>query len=203
MFAFGGCLLVKHSNNETIAKSDMVLNITKYGEEVLRQKSEPVVLVSDELRQLAEDMLETMHKARGVGLAAQQVGRLEKMCVIDIPEGCEEEEDALFNAPIQMPLKLFNPEIVAQEGSQHDKEGCLSFPGIGGSITRAAQVTCQYLDENGLPQIISARGFLARALQHEIDHLDGILYIDHMSAVDRLAYAAKLKKLAKANGGVR
>ena len=68
----------------------MVLNITKYGEEVLRQKSEPVVLVSDELRQLAEDMLETMHKARGVGLAAQQVGRLEKMCVIDIPEGCEE-----------------------------------------------------------------------------------------------------------------
>ena len=181
----------------------MVLNITKYGEEVLRQKSEPVVLVSGELRQLAEDMLETMHKARGVGLAAQQVGRLEKMCVIDIPEGCEEEENALFNAPIQMPLKLFNPEIVAQEGSQHDKEGCLSFPGIGGSITRAAQVTCQYLDENGLPQIISARGFLARALQHEIDHLNGILYIDHMSAVDRLAYAAKLKKLAKANGGVR
>ena len=144
-----------------------------------------------------------MHKARGVGLAAQQVGRLEKMCVIDIPEGCEEPEDELFNAPVAMPLKLFNPEMIAQEGSQHDKEGCLSFPGVGGSITRAQQVTCQYLDEENRPQIMMARGFLARALQHEIDHLNGILYVDHMSAVERLTYASKLKKLAKENGGVR
>ena len=81
--------------------------------------------------------------------------------------------------------------------------GCLSFPNVGGSLTRAAQVTCQYLDADNRPQIITARGFLARALQHEIDHLNGILYIDHMSAVERLACAAKLKKLAKANGGTR
>ena len=181
----------------------MSLKVYKYGEAVLRERAQPVAIVTDELRNLAEEMIDTMHKARGVGLAAQQVGRLEKMCVIDIPEGCEEPEDELFNAPVAMPLKLFNPEIIAQEGSQHDKEGCLSFPGIGGSITRAQQVTCQYLDEENRPQIIMARGFLARALQHEIDHLNGILYVDHMSAVERLTYASKLKKLAKENGGVR
>ena len=181
----------------------MKLKVYKYGEQVLREKATPVAVVDDNLRKLAEDMIETMHAAKGVGLAAEQVGHLEKMCVIDIPEGCDEHEDELFNAPIQMPLVLFNPEIIAQEGSQRDKEGCLSFPNVGGSLTRAAQVTCQYLDADNRPQIITARGFLARALQHEIDHLNGILYIDHMSAVERLACAAKLKKLAKANGGTR
>ena len=181
----------------------MTLKVFKYGEKVLREKAMPVAVVDDRLRKLSDDMLETMHQAKGVGLAAEQVGRLERMCVIDIPEGCEEPEDEAFNAPISMPLRLFNPEIVAVEGSQRDKEGCLSFPNVGGSLTRAAQVTCQYLDESNMPQMIVARGFLARAIQHEIDHLNGILYIDHMSAVERLACAGKLKKLAKANGGVR
>ncbi len=181
----------------------MALKIYKYGEKVLREKSRAIVAVDDELRRLADGMLALMHKAGGVGLAAQQVGRLERMCVIDIPDGCEEDEDAVFNAPIAMPLKLFNPVIVAQEGSQCDKEGCLSFPDVGGALTRAAEVVCQYLDEDNRPQTITARGYLARAIQHEVDHLDGILYIDRMSAVERLARAAKLKKLAKANGGVR
>ena len=181
----------------------MSLKVYKYGEKVLREKAQPVGVVTDELRELALEMIDLMHASKGVGLAAQQVGHTEKMCVIDIPEGCEEPEDEIFNAPIGMPLVLFNPEIIAQEGSQRDKEGCLSFPGVGGSITRAAQVTCQYLDAENRPQIVSARGFLARALQHEIDHLNGILYIDHMSAVERLAFAPKLKKLAKANGGAR
>lgn len=181
----------------------MVLKVYKYGETVLREKSSPVAMVTEELKKLADDMIETMHKARGVGLAAQQVGRLERMCVIDIPEGCESEEDEAFNAPIRMPLKMWNGVILSTSGSECDKEGCLSFPNVGGSIVRAREVTAQYLDENGLPQIISARGFLARAIQHEFDHLDGILYIDHMSAVERMTYAAKLKKLAKQNGGVR
>ena len=179
------------------------LKVYRYGEKVLREKATPVAVVDDRLRKLAADMVETMHESKGVGLAAEQVGRLERMCVIDIPEGCDESEDELFNAPIQMPLVLFNPEIVAQEGSQRDKEGCLSFPNVGGSLTRAAQVTCQYLDADNRPQMITARGFLARALQHEIDHLNGILYIDRMSAVERLTFAPKLKKLAKANGGTR
>lgn len=181
----------------------MKLKVYKYGEKVLREKAQPVVIVDDRLRQLAHDMLDTMHAAKGVGLAAEQVGRIERMCVIDIPEGCESNEDEAFNAPIAMPLVLFNPEIVAKEGSQRDKEGCLSFPAVGGTLTRAAQVTCQYLDESNMPQLITARGFLARAIQHEIDHLEGILYIDHMTAVERLTCAAKLKKLAQANGGVR
>lgn len=181
----------------------MVLKICKYGEKVLREKAQPVAVVTDALRRLASDMLETMDHARGVGLAAQQVGQTVRLCVIDIPDSCETEEDAAFNAPIAMPLKMWNPQIIAREGSVCDKEGCLSFPNVGGSLTRAYQVTAQYLDENNIPQIITARGYLARALQHEIDHLDGILYIDHMTAVERLGVAPKLKKLAKANGGVR
>lgn len=180
----------------------MILKVYKYGEKVLREKAAPVAMVTDELRALADDMLATMHKSRGVGLAAQQVGRLERMCVIDIPEGCEEKEDEAFNAPIQMPLAMWNPEIISSEGTQCDKEGCLSFPNVGGTLVRAAQVTAQYLDENNRPQMITARGFLARAIQHEVDHLNGILYIDHMSAVERHEYSAKLKKLAKQNGGI-
>jgi peptide deformylase len=181
----------------------MVLKVVKYGEKVLREKAQPVAVVTDAQRRLAADMLETMEHARGVGLAAQQVGETVRLCVIDIPDSCETEEDAAFNAPITMPLKLWNPQIVAKEGSVCDKEGCLSFPNVGGTLTRAWQVTVQYLDEDNRPQIITARGYLARALQHEIDHLDGVLYIDRMTAVERLACAPKLKKLAKANGGVR
>jgi len=181
----------------------MILKVYKYGEKVLREKSAPVPVVEDALRQLTEDMVDTMHDAGGVGLAAQQVGRTERVCVIDIPEGCDEGDDAMFNAPIAMPLVMFNPQIVAREGSQKDKEGCLSFPKVGGSITRAHEVVCQYLDVENRPQMISARGFLARAIQHEVDHLDGILYIDHMTAVERLQYASQLKKLAAKNGGTR
>ena len=181
----------------------MALKVYKYGEKVLREKSSPVLAVDDSMRALADEMLETMHSSRGVGLAAQQVGRTERMCVIDIPADCEEPEDELFTAPVRMPLKMWNPVVVALEGSQRDKEGCLSFPGIGGSIVRAAQVTVSYTDEDNKPQMITARGFLARALQHEIDHLDGILYIDRMTAVERLDFASKLKKLAKQNGGTR
>jgi len=181
----------------------LVLRVCEYGEKVLREKAQPVSVVTPELVELVQNMLETMHAARGVGLAAEQVGRLEKVCVIDIPEGCENDEDAVFNAPVPMPLVMFNSEIVACEGTDYDKEGCLSFPGVGGAVSRAAQVTVQYHDLQGRPQMLTARGFLARAIQHETDHLNGVLYIDHMSAVERLKCAAKLKKLAKENGGTR
>ena len=166
----------------------MKLKIYKYGEPVLREKSEPIAVVTDPLRSLAVDMIATMHAAKGVGLAAQQIGRT---------------EDEAFNSIVQMPLVLFNPEIISRDGSQFDKEGCLSFPGLGGSVDRAAQVTCQYLDMNNMPQIVTARGFLARALQHEIDHLDGILYVDRLSEGERLSFEPKLKKLSDSNGGVR
>lgn len=181
----------------------MVLKVRRYGERVLREKAVPVVAVDDSLRRLADDMLDTMRAAKGVGLAAEQVGRTERMCVIDVPAGCDEPDVEAFNAPVAMPLRLWNPEIVAREGAVRDKEGCLSFPGVGGSVTRAEMVVCRYLDDWNRPQTIAARGYLARALQHEIDHLDGVLYVDRMTAVERLGCAAKLKKLAKANGGVR
>ena len=181
----------------------MKLKIFKYGESVLREKSEPIAIVTDQLRSLAVDMISTMHAAKGVGLAAQQIGRTERMCVIDIPEGCETQEDEAFNSIVPMPLILFNPEIISREGRQLDKEGCLSFPGVGGSVDRAAQVTCQYLDMNNMPQIVTARGFLARAIQHELDHLDGVLYIDRLSEDERKSFETKLKKLSDSNGGVR
>lgn len=180
-----------------------MLKLYKYGEKVLREKSVSVPVVTPELRTLAVEMLEVMYAAKGVGLAAQQVGRTERLCVIDVPKECEEEEDALFNAPIAMPLIMFNPQVLSREGSQRGKEGCLSFPGIGGEVTRAEQVTCQYIDAENHPQIVTARGFLARAIQHETDHLDGVLYIDHLSAMERLAFAPRLKKLVKVNGGVQ
>ena len=179
----------------------MVLKVYKYGEAVLREKAVPVALVDDRLRQLADDMIETMHRAKGVGLAAEQVGHTERMCVIDVPAGCDEPEDEVFNAPIAMPLRLWNPEILAQEGSVRDKEGCLSFPNMSAPVVRAAQVTCQYTDVHGLPKIITVKGFLARAVLHETDHLKGVLYVDHLSAVDKLAMAKRLQKLAKKNGG--
>jgi len=181
----------------------MVLRVYKYGEKILREKTRPVSVVTDEIRGLVQDMIETMHKAKGVGLAAPQVGHSERLCVIDMPSECDTEEDAAFNAPVAMPLVLVNPQIVAREGSVCDKEGCLSFPNVGGKLTRAEQVTVQYLDLDNMPQMITVRGYLARAVQHEADHLDGVLYIDRMSAVERLSCAAKLKKLAAKNGGVR
>ena len=181
----------------------MVLKIRAYGDGVLREKARPVAAVTDAERSLASDMLETMRKAGGVGIAAQQVGRLERMCVIDIPDGCENDEDAAFNAPIQMPLVMFNPEIVSREGAVKDKEGCLSFPDVGGSVVRARRVVFTFVDSGNMPQTMMASGFLARAVQHEIDHLDGILYIDRMTAMERLSHAPRLKKLSKANGGTR
>ena len=189
--------------SEAQERIKMVLPLSKYGEKVLREKAFVVSSVTPELSSLAEDMVETMHETGGVGLAAQQIGRTERLCVIDIPENCEEDEDRLFNAPISMPLKLFNPQILSREGVQCDKEGCLSFPGISGEIVRAYQVVCSFVDENNVPQTITARGFLARAIQHEVDHLDGVLFIDRMTAPGRLRCSTKLKKLAKANGGVR
>ena len=137
-----------------------------------------------------------------MGLAAQQVGRLESVCVIDVPASCEDDDETReFNAATPMPLVMFNPVVVATEGAQDGKEGCLSFPNMSAPVVRASQVTCQYMDAQGLPQIITVRGFLARAVLHETDHLKGVLYVDHLSAVDKLAMAKKLQKLAKKNGG--
>ena len=182
----------------------MVLPIVKYGSKVLREKSHAVSAVTPVLRQLAMDMVETMHAASGVGLAAQQVGRTESVFVVDVPPDCMKDLAVrAYNAPIAMPLVAFNPVIVAAEGSQRDEEGCLSFPGLSGHVTRPFDVTLSCLDINGNPQTVSARGLVARAILHEYDHLQGVVYVDHLSAVEKLAMAGRLKKMARANGGTR
>jgi peptide deformylase len=161
-----------------------------------------VPAITPALAKLAEDMVETIYKARGVGLAAEQVGRLESVCVIDVPASCEEDDETrAFNAAVKMPLVMFNPIVISTEGTQTGKEGCLSFPKLGGTVTRPDQVTCQYTDVNGMPQIITVKGFLARAVMHETDHLNGILYVDRLSAVEKLEMADKLQRMAQKNGG--
>ena len=172
----------------------MILPIEKYGSEKLRVEAKRVP-VTPELVTLADSMLETMYKAKGVGLAAEQVGRDEALCVIDVPLSCEDDEETkAFNAQTRQPLVMFNPEIVTKSGEQTGREGCLSLPNVGGDVTRPSEVTVQYLDRQGVPQMATVRGFLARAVCHETDHLKGVLYVDHM---DEKAREKVLKKLFK------
>lgn len=176
----------------------MILPVVTYGHDVLRQKAVPLAEITDAVRQLVQNMLESMYAAKGVGLAAQQVGRTERLCVIDVPGEAEKETCREENAAVPMPLVLINPEIVAHEGKQRNEEGCLSFPDIGAPITRADKVTVTYTDLNGVRQTVSARGLLSRAIQHETDHLDGILLVDKMSPLQRISVAGQLKRLQKA-----
>ena len=172
----------------------MILPIEKYGSGKLRVKARKVA-VTPELAALAESMLETMYKAKGVGLAAEQVGRDEALCVIDVPLSCEDDEATKeFNARVTQPLVMFNPEIVTAIGEQTGREGCLSLPNVGGDVTRPAEVTVQYLDVRGVPQMATVRGFLARAVCHETDHLKGVLYVDHMDERAREKVLKKMKK---------
>ena len=169
------------------------LQMCHWGNPVLRQGCEPVQVITEELRQLAVDMIETMYSANGVGLAAPQVGRRERLCVIDVPAEAEKEEYAEINAAVPMPLVLFNPEILSREGEQTDEEGCLSFPSIHAPVTRANKVSFTFTDLAGARQTFTAYGLLARAVQHELEHLDGGVFIDNVA--DRAPIEAKLTKL--------
>ena len=177
----------------------MALNIRTYGDPVLRQASSPVAQVTDALRELADGMLETMAEANGLGLAAQQVGRTEALCVIHVPAeldvGAEGER---LNPDVEMPLVLFNPEIVERsEEMQTGDEGCLSFPGIYASVERHWAVIVRHLDRHGETREIRVEGLLSRAIQHELDHLKGVLLCDRMSQVKRMALSGKLKRLRR------
>lgn len=151
----------------------------------LRQKSEPVTVVDDRMRTLAADMHATMVEERGVGLAAPQVGILKRLVVIHVPEGYDDEEDP------EQTLTLINPEIVKAGGSEFDFEGCLSFPDLIGEVPRYRWVNVKSLDEDGKARRFRARGILARIIQHEIDHLDGILFFDRMEDWSTLSYPSK------------
>ena len=173
----------------------MIHDIVTYGQDVLRHKAQPVPSVTKEIKLLVRDLLDSMYAARGVGLAAEQIGREEAVCVIDVPAESERPECVAINAAISMPLVLINPVISATCGQQRNDEGCLSFPDISAPITRPMQVTVTYLDLNGNSQSATAQGLLARAILHETDHLKGVLLVDLMSAIQRLAVAGKLKRL--------
>lgn len=148
----------------------MALRQIRYKDDpILRKKSREVVEVNDRITTLLDDMAETMYENEGVGLAAPQVGILRKIIVIDIGEGL---------------IKLINPEIIFEEGEATDYEGCLSIPGESGMVIRPEHVKVKYLNNEGEEKIIEGHGLLARALCHEIDHLNGILFIDKIVKED-------------------
>ena len=175
----------------------MIYPVVTFGHEILRQKAVPVTEITDGVRRLVQDMLETMYAAKGVGLAAEQVGRTERICVIDVPHDAEKEACREENTAVPMPLVLINPEILATEGKQRNEEGCLSFPEIGAPITRADKVTVTYTDLTGARKTVSARGLLSRAIQHETDHLNGVLLVDKMSPMQKISVSGQLKRLQK------
>jgi peptide deformylase len=157
-----------------------ILDIRVLGDPVLRKPTKPVTEVSDELRRLIADMFETMYAAEGIGLAAPQVGISERVAVVDV-EGQK--------------FALINPEIVSRNGaSQKAEEGCLSIPDIYGDVERPPEVTIRALDENGNQYEASGNDLLGRCFQHEIDHLDGKLFIDYLSPLKRKAALAKWEK---------
>ncbi|NFN87604.1 peptide deformylase [Clostridium sporogenes] len=140
-----------------------IRNIRKYGDDLLRKKSRKIEKIDDRILTLLEDMAETMYSADGVGLAAPQVGILKRVVVIDVGEGL---------------IKLINPEIIETEGTETDVEGCLSVPGEQGEVERPYKVKVKALNEKGEEIVLEGEGLLARAFCHEIDHLDGILFVD-------------------------
>lgn len=163
-----------------------ILPIRIYPDPVLRVKCPEVTEFDDKLRKLAADMVETMHVAPGVGLAAPQVGVELRLAVVDTSVG----ED-----PSQIHI-LINPQIVRREGLETESEGCLSLPGISDKVDRPTSITVRAVDLEGKPMEINAEGWLARVVCHEIDHLDGILFTDHLRGLRKERARRQLKRLA-------
>ncbi|MDR0477420.1 MAG: peptide deformylase [Desulfobulbaceae bacterium] len=162
-----------------------ILKICEFPDPVLRQQAAPVDVFDEQLDKLAADMAATMFDAPGVGLAAPQIGKSIKMIVVD--HSRQEEAPGVW-------LALVNPEIVAAEGRQCDSEGCLSVPELTSKVNRHRKVTVRYQNLQGQPQEITAEDRFAVVLQHEIDHLNGVLFLDHLSSLKRHLYLKKYKK---------
>lgn len=161
-----------------------VHEIRMLGDPVLRQVAEPVATVDDEVRTLIDEMFETMYDAEGVGLAAPQIGIGRRIIVVDVNESDEP------------PFGLVNPVIVERSDEvERAEEGCLSIPGLKEIVERSARVVVEGLDRDGNPKRIEATGLLARALQHEVDHLDGVLFIDRVSPLKRQILLKKWQKI--------
>jgi peptide deformylase len=163
----------------------MILKIVKYPEPVLSQPGEPVTEFNAELRQFVDDMFETMYAGQGVGLAAQQVGVAKRVATIDLSNGKEPKDK----------LVLINPEIISHEGRLYEEEGCLSFPEIHEKVVRSAKVRVRAQDLKGKWFEIDGDDLLARCFQHEIDHLDGVLFLSRMSPLKRNLNLRKIRKM--------
>ena len=181
----------------------MILPILQYGDPILRIKGKRIEEIDDRIRELAANMIETMHAAHGVGLAAQQIGEALQLTVLDI-SAVEDRPSTLIldgkeitDPRTAMPLVLINPEIELRGETEVGVEGCLSFPEMTADIERAHSVRVRAQNLEGEPIEIEANGFLARAIQHEHDHLDGILFIDRMSSAAKAALSSRLKRLQK------
>ena len=159
--------------------------IYQYPEPVLRKKANKVESFTDDLQQLIEDMADTMYDAPGIGLAAPQVGESIQLLIVDTRSDTEKREF----------LAVINPEIIASDGSQIDEEGCLSVPDLTANVKRFKKITLKYQDREGNPQELMAEDRFAVVLQHEIDHLNGILFIDHLTPLKRNLYKKKIKKV--------
>lgn len=162
-----------------------VLPIRIYPDPVLRVECPPVESFDDELRELADNMVETMHAAPGVGLAAPQVGVEKRLAVVDVSVGKEPEKL----------IVMVNPEIVAESGSELDFEGCLSIPELSEKVKRPQEIELRARDVHGEPFELEATEFEARAICHEIDHLDGVLFIDHLRGLRKEKVKRKMRKL--------
>jgi len=183
----------------------MILEIVQYGHPALRAKGRKITKIDEELANLVDDMLETMVEADGVGLAAQQIGRPLQLCVIDV-EGVTNRPSKMWvdgrevELADYMPLALINPEVELSGAPETGTEGCLSFPGISADITRPERVRVKTRLLDGSELTFEAEGLLARAVQHEFDHLQGTLFIDRMEPGDRKQLEPKIARLQK-NGG--
>jgi len=165
-----------------------VLPIRKYGDDVLRLPAEPVTDIDASLQKLIDDMIETMYAAPGVGLAANQVGVAKRLMVIDLSVGKRPNECHVF----------INPEIIDSEGEITEEEGCLSIPDFVEIVTRPERVKLRYLDRHGHTREMWGEGLMARAMCHEIDHLNGTLFVDHLRGFKKDRILKKITKLAKA-----
>ncbi len=176
-----------------------VLEVFTYPHPVLKKIAEPIQEVDDEIRKLAQDMLDTMYNAPGVGLAAPQVGKSIRLIVIDTRSRDENGEPTTedmteLEQAVQYPLILINPEIVKKEGDIKWEEGCLSVPGYTEEVERARYIECKALNEKGEEVLIQSDGLLAVCIQHELDHLEGKVFIERLSTLKRNRLKTKIKK---------
>jgi peptide deformylase len=166
----------------------MIINILKYGAPPLRTKSKPIDSFSHDLEEIAKNMIDTMYASPGIGLAAPQIGLNIQLMTIDLSVGEDESQRII----------ICNPEIISTEGEQKSEEGCLSIPDFNETVTRPLRMTVRGMNLQGGEVKYEAEGTLARCFSHEIDHLNGVLFIDHLSPLKRTLIRNKIKKLTKA-----